>query len=46
MNRVRRPVNGGDRWYKYPRHVFTNESADIKRLFTEALDRRLEADEP
>lgn len=39
MNRVRRPSKDGDRWYEYPRYFFTNESADIARLFTEALDR-------
>lgn len=39
MNRVRRSVSGGDRWYEYPRYLFTNESADIKGLFTDALDR-------
>ncbi|MCO5967338.1 helix-turn-helix domain-containing protein [Actinoallomurus soli] len=39
MNRVRRPLKGGDRWYEYPRYTFVNESADIRRLFTDALDR-------
>ncbi|GAA4137211.1 hypothetical protein GCM10022416_21530 [Actinomadura keratinilytica] len=39
MNRVRRPLKDGDRWYEYPRYTFTNESKDIQRLFTDALDR-------
>jgi hypothetical protein len=39
MNRVRRPLKDGDCWYEYPRYIFTNESADIKGLFTDALDR-------
>ncbi|GAB3981798.1 hypothetical protein GCM10029978_083720 [Actinoallomurus acanthiterrae] len=39
MNRVRRPLKDGDRWYEYPRYTFVNESADIRELFTEALDR-------
>ncbi|WP_328601320.1 hypothetical protein [Actinomadura physcomitrii] len=39
MNRVRRPLKGGDRWYEYPRYNFTNVSLDIQRLFTDALDR-------
>jgi hypothetical protein len=39
MNRVRRPLKSGDRWYEYPRCTFTNVSLDIERLFTDALDR-------
>ncbi|MFD0904017.1 helix-turn-helix domain-containing protein [Actinomadura sediminis] len=39
MNRVRRTVGGEDRWYEYPRYNFTNESMDIQRIFTDALDR-------
>jgi hypothetical protein len=29
----------GERWYEYPRYFFTNASDDIRRLFTDALDR-------
>lgn len=32
-------VHVGGKWYAYPRYQFTNESEDIKRLFTDALDR-------
>lgn len=39
INRVRRPVKGGDRSYEYPRYLFVNMSADIHRLCGEALDR-------
>ncbi|MEU6034937.1 hypothetical protein ABZ801_05985 [Actinomadura sp. NPDC047616] len=39
MNRVRRPLKDGDRWYEYPRYTFSNESKDIQRIFTNALDR-------
>jgi hypothetical protein len=39
MNRVKRSFRSGDRWYEYPRYFFTNESTDIRRLFTDALDR-------
>lgn len=38
INRVRRPVKDGDRWYEYPRYLFVNRSADIHRLCGEALD--------
>jgi hypothetical protein len=38
-NRVRRPGKDGDRCYEYPRYFFTNASDDIRRLFTDALDR-------
>jgi hypothetical protein len=38
-NRVRRRLaDGGDRWYEYPRYLFTNESTDILRLCGETLD--------
>ena len=37
-NRVRRALPTGDRWYEYPRYLFGNESADIRDLFTDALD--------
>jgi hypothetical protein len=39
VNRVRRPLQGGDRWYGYPRYLFVNKSGDIHRLCGEALDR-------
>jgi hypothetical protein len=39
INRVRRPVKNGERWYEYPRYLFVNRSADIHRLCGEALDR-------
>jgi hypothetical protein len=39
INRVRRPLPGGDRWYEYPRYLFVNKSDDIHRLCGEALDR-------
>jgi hypothetical protein len=38
MNRVRRPLKGGDRWYEYVRYTFVNESADIRELYAQALD--------
>ncbi|RFU36806.1 helix-turn-helix domain-containing protein [Actinomadura logoneensis] len=38
VNRVRRPLPSGDRWYEYPRYNFTNLSDDIRCLFTDALD--------
>ncbi|HLX51217.1 MAG TPA: helix-turn-helix domain-containing protein [Streptosporangiaceae bacterium] len=37
-NRVCRHRPNGDRWYEYPRYLFTNHSADILRLCGEALD--------
>jgi hypothetical protein len=37
-NRVRRPLTGGDRWYEYPRYMFTNESRDILEICGSALD--------
>lgn len=39
INRVRRPLADGDRWYEYPRYMFYNESADIRELCGAALDR-------
>lgn len=39
INRVRRPLKDGDRWYEYPRYLFVNKSADVHRLCGEALDR-------
>jgi hypothetical protein len=39
INRVRRPLKDGDRWYEYPRYLFVNRSVDIHRLCGEALDR-------
>jgi hypothetical protein len=38
VNRVRRRLAGGDRWYEYPRYIFKNESVDILRLCGETLD--------
>ena len=38
VNRVRRGLVDGDRWYEYPRYLFKNESMDILRLCGEALD--------
>jgi len=39
MNRVRRPLADGDRWYEYPRYLFSNKSPDILGLCGQALDR-------
>jgi hypothetical protein len=39
INRVRRPLKEGHRWYEYPRYLFVNQSADIHRLCGQALDR-------
>lgn len=39
MNRVRRPLADGDRWYEYPRYTFSNKSADILGLCGMALSR-------
>jgi len=39
INRIRRPVIGGERWYEYPRYFFDNHSADILGLCGEVLDR-------
>jgi hypothetical protein len=38
INRVRARLADGDRWYEYPRYLFTNESKDILRLCGETLD--------
>lgn len=38
-NRVRHQLSDGDRWYCYPRYMFTNESADIRTLCGQALDK-------
>ncbi len=38
MNRVRRPLADGDRWYEYPRYLFVNMSQDILGLCGQALD--------
>lgn len=38
VNRVRRRLNAGDRWYEYPRYHFDNQSDDILRLCGETLD--------
>ena len=32
-------MSDGDRWYSYPRYLFSNKSTDILRLCGEALDR-------
>jgi hypothetical protein len=39
INRVRTHLADGDRWYEYPRYLFTNESADILGWCGETLDR-------
>jgi hypothetical protein len=39
VNRVRRPLADGDRWYEYPRYLFSNKSVDILGLCGAALDR-------
>ena len=38
INRVRREMADGDRWYEYPRYFFSNESADILGLCAQTLD--------
>ncbi|WP_043638810.1 helix-turn-helix domain-containing protein [Nonomuraea candida] len=38
VNRVRRELPGGARWYEYPRYHFKNESRDILALCCAALD--------
>ena len=38
INRVQAHLTDGDRWYEYPRYLFTNESGDILRLCGETLD--------
>lgn len=39
MNRIKRPVHGELKEYRYPRYQFTNESADIREIFCVACDR-------
>jgi hypothetical protein len=39
LNRVRRLLPSGERWYEYPRYLFANESKDILALCGETLDR-------
>ena len=39
MNRVRRVLADGERWYAYPRYLFSNKSEDILGLCGAALDR-------
>lgn len=38
VNRVRRRLGDGDRWYEYPRYLFTNQSRDILAVCGEMLD--------
>lgn len=38
-DRVRHGLKNGERWYECPRYFFTDESADIMGLFTDALER-------
>jgi hypothetical protein len=38
INRVRRPLASGDRWYEYPRYFLANESSDILALCGQTLD--------
>lgn len=38
INRVRRRLPAGDRWYQYPRYFFSNESKDILDLCGRTLD--------
>jgi len=38
LNRIRRRLPSGERWYEYPRYMFTNESADIRALCGDVLD--------
>jgi hypothetical protein len=37
-NRVRHQLSDGEKWYEYPRYMFTNQSRDILGLCAEALD--------
>ena len=39
INEVVRSLAGGPKRYRYPRYQFTNASADIRTIFTDALDR-------
>ncbi len=38
INRVRARLADCERWYEYPRYLFSNESSDILRLCGETLD--------
>ncbi len=38
INRVRARIADAERWYEYPRYLFTHESSDILRLCGETLD--------
>ena len=38
VNRVRRQLAEGARWYEYPRYLFSNKSEDILCLCAETLD--------
>ena len=38
VNRVRRQLAEGARWYEYPRYLFSNKSEDILCLCGETLD--------
>jgi hypothetical protein len=38
ISRIHRSLANSDRWYEYPRYLFTNESGDILRLCGETLD--------
>jgi hypothetical protein len=38
LNRVRRKLPSGERWYEYPRYLFVNESKDILELCGQTLD--------
>ena len=38
LNWTEKRVGGTVKRYTYPRYQFSNESADIKRIFTDALD--------
>jgi hypothetical protein len=39
INEVVRPLKDGPQRYRYPRYQFTNASGDIRRIFTDGLDR-------
>ena len=39
VNRVRRRLSTGERWYEYQRYLFVNNSEDILRLCGQTLDR-------
>jgi hypothetical protein len=38
LNRIRRELPSGDRWYAHPRYLFVNQSADIRALCGEVLE--------